>query len=68
MVVLGAFGLLYLAMLSVKFERLTRQDARSITLKLLLFAAVALFVRLGSLLARSGEDEIQFEESATLRQ
>jgi hypothetical protein len=65
MVFLGAIGLMWLVMLSVKFERQALQEPRSIVAMLVLFGVAAVCVRWGAAaLARLDEDALQFEEAS----
>jgi hypothetical protein len=63
MVFLGAVGLLYFIMFSVKFEREMLLQARSTAVMLLPFAVAAFGFRLWTALTGFGEDELQFEEA-----
>jgi hypothetical protein len=65
MVFLGAAGLMWFVMLSVKYERQVLQDPRGIATMAALFAAAAVCGRLATAaLARSGDDDLRFEEEA----
>jgi CubicO group peptidase (beta-lactamase class C family) len=63
MVFLGALGLMYFIMFSVKFEREMLLQARSTAAMLAPFAVAALGFRLWTTLTTSSEDELQFEEA-----
>jgi hypothetical protein len=64
MVFLGALGLMYFVLLSVKFERQALQEPRIITTMLVLFGLAAVGVRWGAAaLARLEKEEVQFEEA-----
>jgi len=63
MVFLGAVGLLYFIMFSVKFEREMLLQARSTAAMLAPFAVAAFGLRLWTILTGSGEGELQFEEA-----
>jgi hypothetical protein len=65
MVFLGAIGLLWLVMLSVKFEREALQDPRSLATMLALLGLAVVCVKWGTAaLARLDERGLQFEEAA----
>ena len=64
MVFLGALGLLWGVMLSVKFERQALQESRSTVLMVVLFGLAACGVRWGTAaLARLDVDDLRFEEA-----
>lgn len=65
MVFLGALGLMYLVLLSVKFERQALQEPRSMTTMLVLFGLAAVGGRWATAaLARLEEEELLFEEAS----
>jgi hypothetical protein len=65
MVFLGAAGLMWFVMLSVKYERQVLQDPRGIATMAALFAAAAVCGRLATAaVARLDDDDLQFEEEA----
>jgi hypothetical protein len=64
LVFLGASGLMWLVMLSVKLERQALQESRGIAAMLALLGLAAVCVRLGTAgLARMEEEELRFEEA-----
>jgi len=63
MVILYAVALMYLVILSARYEKDVLLEARSIWAMLVLFAVLALGARLLGQLMRSGEDELSFEEA-----
>jgi hypothetical protein len=66
MVFLGAAGLMWAVLLSVKYEQQALEKPRAMAAMLALFAVAAVCVRLGTAaLASSDEEELQFEETST---
>jgi hypothetical protein len=63
MVFLGALGLFYFILLSVKYERDMLLEAGATAAMLLPFCLAALGVRLWTTLTDSGDEELQFEEA-----
>jgi len=63
MVFLGAAGLMWFVILSVRFERQMLQEVRSTAAMLSPLAFAAICVRLAGRFARAEEEDLQFEES-----
>ena len=63
MVFLGALGLMYFVVLSVKFELEMLQQARSTAALIVPFLLAAVGLRVGLALMKPDEDEVQFEEA-----
>jgi hypothetical protein len=65
MVILGALGLMYFVLVSVRFERDALREPRTMAMMMALFFVAAVAVRLGTAaLARGNEEELRFEEEA----
>jgi hypothetical protein len=63
MVILCAIALMYLAILSARYEKEALLGSRSIEAMLVLFALAVLGSRLVSVLAGSDDEELDFEEA-----